>query len=862
MDRSAPEVSVASSVQESSPMTQSQSLKRKAETDPPGASTQSAASITASENIKPSKRQKKNANPDTKKANPQKSKTTPAKPKNTKKVPALLKILNKTRSLPKIVKKTPAILRKNAVIADPVLPVTAKDVEPMQIVTAEDVTATKVSKPKKFLNPGLTITVPPPVPMDVDSDLDSPSFHGSPIGSSCHGSPTTSSSHSSPAGSSSPLTPLSARNKKKAAVPSTPPAEAFNCPIPSKVADWALSCPAPTETFTSVVDCPVNWDYVRARTEGLNDGHIQAYVLRAPWNPEDTQMPFGTVLKKINESGVTSINVEEAVRKRFRMANIKLYEATGVYFEYNVKGLDKKYGLVARKDRFKGKKASNVGPKPKESVDSFSYRTNGVHKLEPAPTYRFFLQPPKQENTDRCEKCCDEGSCYDKGCREDGCCSKCCEEQWLCNKCRACGSHQRKCTDLSCGDVMCQCPCKHNPVPMNPHHSVKGWRAHLRQRRAPFGCPDHEPLIVRDVFQGLLDKVSNLAFREMTVLRVEPKAFDIFASCIVHGPQNGVPRRLVRLWRQDPEDEFEEMAYEDAGDEYTVGDLLKAYCCSQTLQCPSVSATILNQLFIILKDEDQVNGSTQSFNMRILDFQPEDINHVFCNTANEDPIRQLLLDILTYKKENGRGKVQDHEAKYHPEFLKLWVARELQRKQGEIDAAIRGLDHIKQMRETGAAEAAVCDHQTKLAEEHIAALQKEHRLGPMRKQIFDLHGKAEAQRNTKSLIGYFAHVDVDMCKFQESIDVASQSYIWGTCRFRGWVPKEDVDRVAPSWNKAIDKTQTWTCLFSKDEALFCHNYHVDCLEDASCLHEVTVAPVLRSPSPAPREFFDDDYDDE
>jgi hypothetical protein len=438
--------------------------------------------------------------------------------------------------------------------------------------------------------------------------------------------------------------------------------------LPPKVNDWNEDWSAPTETYQTPKQCPFDWEYIQAHTNGLHDNHIQAYVRREPWNPEEHQKPFGVVLKEVNDAGDTSVSVEEAIRKRFRIANLRVYETTGVYFENNILGVDKKYNLLARKNRPMPSKARNAGRRLRLAVDQHAFLTNEENKQPAAATYAFILQPPPLPSNDRCTKCCEEGDCYDRGCIEDDCCDQCCYNEWLCKRCSLYGERRDGCVSFDCEDIECKCPCIHHPVIIKEAHSVEKYQEVLKKKGAPFGCPNpaHEPLIPRYVVANMLDEFSYQRFKEETLLRVEPKAFDLFTSCIVLGLRHGFPQRLLRLSRRDPEIPDEGMMYEDAGDDYSLGDIFKAYCCAQVLQCPAVSETLLNHLLTTLKAEDAIAcresssmpiGDTPVTHFSILDVQREHLKYVFQNTAPDDPIRLLLLDIISDKTQDRRSKI-------------------------------------------------------------------------------------------------------------------------------------------------------------------------------------------------------------
>ena len=695
-------------------------------------------------------------------------------------------------------------------------------------------------------------------------------------------------------------TPSSARKRKEkgktpiASIPSKPPPEgklsirystffklikaALNQEMPPKVADWNEDRLAPTEPFATPQPCPFDWDYIQTRTKGLNDTHIQAYVRRAPWNPEEYQKSFSAVLKEVNVAGDMTVSVEEAIRKRFRVANIRVFQATGVYFENNVLGVDKEYSLLARKNRPKLNKTPNADQNPRMRIDEYTILTNEENKHPSAQTYAFILQPPTPLYTDRCIKCCEEGACYDQGCVEDDCCDQCCFDEWLCKKCSSDGGRRDSCLNPDCGQIACKCPCKHHPTVTREAHSPYKYQKSLKKKGAPFGCPNtaHEPLKLRYVGTRLLEKVSHRKFEEVTLLRVEPKAFDLFTSCIVLGLGNGVPEQLLRLSQRDPERPNEAAVYEAAGDDYTLGDILKAYCCAQVLQCPAVSDTLLNDLLVTVKAEQALAEPRRSSKpcekisvsrFSTLEFEPEDLNYVYQNTSPDDPIRLLLLDIISDKAQYGRSKIQEREAEYDPEFLQYWMTREF----NELAQLIRARDihiHRRDFDVSGRKNTMAWDRKIADRNQRIDAIQKNHSIDTFPQAIAQQQQRAANEPNQSGLVGILdmIHESPEEAAFSGDMIEAEAQYIqykdsfesiiWGNWLFRGWEHNPPRHYNGTKGSEEFIERLSHPNSFLKDvsvyEAAFCDTYHNDCTEDLLCLHK-PVALSTQAPTSTRRD---------
>ncbi|KAF2641770.1 hypothetical protein P280DRAFT_468303 [Massarina eburnea CBS 473.64] len=502
------------------------------------------------------------------------------------------------------------------------------------------------------------------------------------------------------------------KTKARIVPPTIPPTAAFNHPLPGKVAPFYQPWPAPTQPFaTKTQNTPVNWDYIKAQKPKLSDKSIHAWNARQSWNL-GTPPTWNEVVIVLKAQGDGDCSTEEGARKRFMRAALALYEVTGVYWRYTPAGLSA-YGVPKlddwpvendedeemsenvneeseldandahtnhRGERRRGRPGKSGGvnrvqvlphipmdqvdgePDGNDDTDIELARHREWRKLiKPIDTIEFVLEPPDMDTdcNDRCEECCRVGWCYDRLCRDSlDCCKICCV-----------------------GEDGCDCPCIHSHTWQRPEHSAERWREHLKKHGAPFGCPErsHQPIVTRDVERHLIQPHCLRRLNETNLVRVQARTFDIFTSFLAPEKRNNLPKKPMILdsWRIEEDSEELAHGYMDIAAELTLGDLLRVYCCSQALTCSHVTNAIIDHIFLLISDgqkrkAEQSDHNTNSvFRSLLLDFKIEDINYVFSNTHNDDPIR-ILLDIISYKKKEGEEKILPDERKYHPEFMKYF----------------------------------------------------------------------------------------------------------------------------------------------------------------------------------------------
>jgi hypothetical protein len=93
--------------------------------------------------------------------------------------------------------------------------------------------------------------------------------------------------------------------------------------------------PKPTPASTIEISCPVHWDL--PALAGLEPGEIEAYELRAPWNPK--QPSWDKIKDTVRAQDSTAPSAAEAYRKRFWTSNRAVFLATSKYYANSLPGL-------------------------------------------------------------------------------------------------------------------------------------------------------------------------------------------------------------------------------------------------------------------------------------------------------------------------------------------------------------------------------------------------------------------------------------------------------------------------------------------------------------------------------------------
>jgi hypothetical protein len=130
-------------------------------------------------------------------------------------------------------------------------------------------------------------------------------------------------------------------------------------------------------------------------------------------------------------------------------------------------------------------------------------------------------------------------------------------------------------------------------------------------------------------------------------------AFDRWYSCICFGARHTLPKRVYRL-KQLPDG----YQYTDDGaPPVTIQALIDTYCWSQLMGTSGVSDMLLDDIWQALKNENSIVAKYGSGNIcdddcneivRFLDILPQDIEKLWMATETKDPIRKLIVGVLTH----------------------------------------------------------------------------------------------------------------------------------------------------------------------------------------------------------------------
>lgn len=466
---------------------------------------------------------------------------------------------------------------------------------------------------------------------------------------------------------------------------------AFFVQPPAKDPSWTNGQYAPTLPYTGALVCPINWAYIKARASYLTDVHIQAYEFRQPWNPDKQNLEYDAIVQRFHANGDIAINSLEGARKRFGKANLAVFEVTGVYFENSTPGL-KDHGIKGRtadeKEQAQARQnapaaaapnastsAGNVGADADDDDDDDEEETDDDDNEDggdeddeedddpknPLPVKErlrlgaklitFVLQPPKEDKKDRCEQCCVTEDCYEIKCRE----------AWR-------DFHRG--LDLDAEE-------DYDGPFWAGDHSHRRYAKFLSEKKcAPFGCPAHQPLTMGFVDSEKFADVCESGIEWSYLVNVSRKAFDLFTSCFAPeflGEFPDSPKRLdVFLNKEgaDDNEDFTEAIYEDI-EEYTTDDILEAYLCSQSLNCPVVSDVLLGKLRSIVQDRE----------FSLEKFSPRALRYVFSCTNASDPIRLFLFDAFRLDMAEGHKAMQQNRDRYPEQLVHYWDYWKLRRRE-------------------------------------------------------------------------------------------------------------------------------------------------------------------------------------
>lgn len=469
--------------------------------------------------------------------------------------------------------------------------------------------------------------------------------------------------------------------------------------------------------YTNQDICPIDWDYIKAHSDGLELSNIQAYEFRKPWisKAQGGEVGYEKMVKMFHDAGDTAVNQLESARKRFKKANNIVFLTTGVFFESSTAGLPDEYKPRSTKERKKQQQnhqlqratvnnciAHNVQGLPNgqsypdaqafnngddfDDNDGFDDESDSdedsvwsVAELTPGPPYMvqkdalppddgrgskittFILQPPQDQRKDRCSICCLEGMCYSEECRKE-----------------YHGSETNTESDHISEDF-----CHHYDGPPWIRHSRDDWLAALKAQRAPFDeCPHHNRVQrYIDTKRFLEVRQTSSSPEDLYLINMAPKAFDVMTSCFAPRLRKEVPEVLeklaVFLEYEDEIDgkEYSNAYYQEDTSGYIVADLVEAYCGSQALQMPMVSDIILDTLQKLLRSCESYGqgshmGVSKASQMMLL--EPEAIRYAWCHTHAGDPLRLFFLDVFRLKPNDVEDQIQQRGAQYPPQLLRYW----------------------------------------------------------------------------------------------------------------------------------------------------------------------------------------------
>jgi hypothetical protein len=130
--------------------------------------------------------------------------------------------------------------------------------------------------------------------------------------------------------------------------------------------------PKPTPTSTVEIRCPVNWNL--PALADLEPGEIEAYELRAPWNPK--QPSWDKIKDTVRARDSMAPSAAEAYRKRFWTSNRAVFIATGKYYAKSLPGLGMQGG------KWRPTLVPETGSEKEPGTKCPKYRSTQVIKYE------------------------------------------------------------------------------------------------------------------------------------------------------------------------------------------------------------------------------------------------------------------------------------------------------------------------------------------------------------------------------------------------------------------------------------------------------------------------------------------------
>lgn len=358
----------------------------------------------------------------------------------------------------------------------------------------------------------------------------------------------------------------------------------FTIALPPRVTPWPFKFPQATASYAMDTPCPINW----AKYPDLSDEVIRCYVNREPWNPKPK--PWSSVARQEPQTGDNDkILSDEGMRKRFKIANQAIFKATGVYFLLSGIGLNDR-GVPTDIEMKKLLRESTSGA---HNALATGTSTNAALTTDHAGTIAT--------------------------------------------------------TSTAVSVVPVPRPSKIFTVQYDMFHDEEllfdGPVAGIVLQ-----TPDQDPHATRFMSEAIRNQC--IDFKDH-VLDVSATAFDLWYTSICFGHRNTLPKRVYKLRRI-----FNGYTHQDEGmPVMTMATIMETYCLSQTMGTTDVSDMILDHIHDILNQDAQIVSKfhdgktwepTDGDVVRFLDLDTKDIEMIWDKTQKEDPVRNLICDVMAH----------------------------------------------------------------------------------------------------------------------------------------------------------------------------------------------------------------------
>lgn len=377
-----------------------------------------------------------------------------------------------------------------------------------------------------------------------------------------------------------------------------------------------MSCPQATERYKAPALCPINW----ANFPEIDAIQREAYEARAPWQPEFRT--WNATAKFVERETGVKIS-DEGMRKRFRVANKIIFDATKVYFVNSGMGLEE-YGYSTDTEVAKLlKKAESINNQGQNNATSKLARI--CQQTRSAPS----LKRPKKRSSNKTDRV----NIFELG---------------ECNRLLIHGSVMKVLV---------------NPRPWDPNNNT------LRYIPMQTGIEHRLPKNITE-----------------EIMPWSVTAFDLWYTIFYFKHRSGLPKRLWKVREFFPHTQpifFQRFPYtrlaqplvdpERLGDpQYTHEDigaflpsmrvLLETYCLSHFTRTQAISDMILDTIHeILIKDQQLIKKYSQGRIIkaeddpviRFFDLKPKDIENLWEQTDIDNAMRRLISDVLHHAEGMG-----------------------------------------------------------------------------------------------------------------------------------------------------------------------------------------------------------------